>query len=346
MDLMDEIASYLETESGFTVRWLANVLSIDINAARQHMSKYLSTNKTTCATYLLVGENLKGSLSFIVSGESEKDHVRSSFKSVHYEDIYAIHKGESVNNKTILQAGEHDQASEILMMSHPSSVHFLNNKSGLIVCPGIEVKPIGQRILSASYVKPEPAVSTKELVKSTVKKAVETPAPAVIKSKSSIQANSFFGSTAAKSEKPVAAPAIAVKSEEKKPTTTSNEDTTVDNAAKKRVGKIADDDDEEFDSEYKPNPSRLKERVDPARKNFSVGETVEEDSSIPIPEDEEEEGKTQGGRGKKSKVPVVVHGAMDDYMEDIAIAEHNRSTTADAPRPKKRKLVEKVIIYP
>lgn len=351
MAYSDEISSYLDVENSITVRWLANNLGIDLDKARSSLESYKSVNGTISVSYLVVGTNQHGGLSFVVASESELDSVRSALTLVRSEELYAIHKVKSVANKTEIQALEFEQASEILLMNHPNTKEFLSNEGGYITCPSIEVKPLGQRILSASYVPNSVSVQAKEPIKtSTTKSTSEKPlasiatvaAPVVIKSKSSIQANSFFSSKPTPTTVKVEPSKVEVKPE---PVATSAEDTLVKEVPQKRVGKIAidDDEDEEWDAGYKPDPQRLKERVEaaaPVRAVISTG-SDEKDLDEDV---EEDEAITAGGAGKK-KSKVVLRGAMDDYMEDVAIAEHKHAeANPDAPKPKKRKLVEKVLI--
>lgn len=355
MAYMDEISTYLDVENSITVRWLANTLGIDLNKARSSLENYKSTNASVAVSYLVVGTGQHGGLSYIVASESELDDIRSSLKPVRSEELYAIHKVKSVTNKAEMQASEYEQASEILLMSHPNTQDFLSNGGGYITCPSVEVKPLGQRILSASCVAVP--VQAKEIIKASVTKAIaEKPmasaasVPAVAKSKSSIQATSFFSakSTPAPAKSQPVVEAVKVESKPKPEPAVVAEENSVKEAPQKRVGKIAidDDEDEEWDSGYKPDPKRLKERVEaagPARAVISTGsEEMDLSDETEDATDAADEGAAAGGK-KKGKGKVVKHGAMDDYMEDVAIAEHNHAVAnPDAPKPKKRKLVEKV----
>lgn len=354
MAYLDEISTYLDVENSITVRWLANTLGIDLSKARSSMENYKSSNKSVTVSYLVVGTGQHGGLSYVVASESELDSIRSTLNPVRSEELYAIHKIMSVTSKAEMQASEYEQASEILLMSHPNTQDFLSNGGGYITCPSVEVKPLGQRILSSNYVA-VPA-QAKETIKASVTKAIaEKPlasaasVPAVTKSKSSIQANSFFTAKStpapAKSEQLVAE---AVKVEPKpEPAAVVAEEPSAKDVPQKRVGKIAidDDEDEEWDSGYKPDPLRLKERVEAAGTARAVISTGSEEMDLSDEAEEEVEADAEAAtRGKKKgKGKVAKHGAMDDYMEDVAIAEHNHAAAnPDAPKPKKRKLVEKV----
>lgn len=354
MAFLDEISTYLDVENSITVRWLANTLSIDLDKARSSLENYKSTNPSVAVSYLVVGTSQQGGLSYIVASESELDNIRSALKPVRSEELYAIHKVRSVTNKAEMQASEYEQASEILLMGHPNTQDFLSNGGGYITYPSVEVKPLGQRILSASYVA-VPA-QTKETIKASVTKNIaEKPmttaasVPAVTKSKSSIQANSFFSAKSTPATAKLQPAAVeALKVEPKPEPSVIAEEPSTKEAPQKRVGKIAidDDEDEEWDSGYKPDPKRLKERVEaagPARAVISTGsEEMDLSDEAESAADAADEGAAAGGK-KKGKGKVVKHGAMDDYMEDVAIAEHNHAVAnPDAPKPKKRKLVEKV----
>lgn len=367
----EDIATFLDVENSITVRWLSNTLGLSMDESRTALDQYCKSHPAIGVSYLISGENQSGSLSFIVASGEDVVAAKKTLKTVHNEQIYAVHKILADGNRAELESLELGQGSELLMMQHPNSPVFLKNSNGYIRCPDIEVKPIGQRILSSSYAPAEPATSATQIVKSTLSKPVveaiaPTAAPAVLKSKSSIQVSNFFGATAVKKEKP--AEATPVGKQETSPSTVSQ--TSVPTSVKeepssasaeekaapaKRVGRvIADDEDEEWDSGYKPDPARLKQRVDPtaaARMTISVGATedVEDMDATAAAEDEaaqEDSAKSAGGK-RKGKAPVMVHGAMDDYFEDIAIAEHNRAEAnpaGAAPKPKRRRLVEKVLL--
>jgi len=371
MEHFDEIASYLDVENSITVRWLANTLRIDLQNARSSLEKYKQANQSIAASYLVVGTTNTGGLSYTVAAESELESIRLSLSPVRSEELYSIHKVPSAINRAEIQALEYEQASEMLLMSHPNSQEFLTNMGGYITCSAIDVKPVGQRILSANHTS-QVSTQAKETIKASVSKSIaEKPslsatssapsstsasaaAPAVLKSKSSIQATNFF---AAKSTPALAKPtsttstSIEVAKDTKVSVSTPAvvEATEKEAAPQKRVGKISmdDDEDEEWDAGYKPDPQRLKERVDTTAPVRAVISTGSEEMDLSVDADEEvvdaDSADPAAKKKGKGKGKVVLHGAMDDYMEDVAIAEHNRAeANTDAPKPKKRKLVEKV----
>lgn len=367
----DEIASYLDVENSITARWLANTLRIGLENARSSLENYKKANPNIAVSYLVVGASSSGGLSYIVTTESELDSVRINLSPVRSEELYSIHKVRSAINRAEIQALEYEQASEMLLMSHPNSHEFLSNVGGYIVCSAIDVKPVGQRILSANH-SSQISSQAKETIKASVSKSitekstVQTPsasvsatsttaaaAPAVLKSKSSIQATNFFAAKAAPAPAKAATavePEIVNETKPVAPTQVAGE-IAAKEAPPKRVGKVAidDDEDEEWDSGYKPDPQRLKERVDttvPARAVISTG-SEEMDLSDDVEEDAldvmDPAAAAAAKKKSKGKGKMVLHGAMDDYMEDVAIAEHNRAeANPDAAKPKKRKLVEKV----
>lgn len=377
MEYQDEISAFLDAENSITARWVANNLRTNLTKARNLLSLYKKAQPELSVSYLVAGINISGSVSYIVSDDVDLEGVRGQFSSIRSEEVYALHKRTSISNKAEIQALECDQASELLFMTHPNSADFYKNSIGCIVCPNVDIKPIGQRILSSKLtVSSQSVPEVRESIKTSINKTLPSaPAASVIKSKSSIQATNFFGAAVAKELKP-AKDASAV--QEEKPVVAGrssaailNSNETPDNASAsavvgavvaapapasaKKVGKIVcdDDEDEEWDSGYKPDAARLKERVDAiaasSSNRISVGSVVDVADMDMTAEDEDGlEGAEGAGAGKtarkKGKHAVVKHGAMDDYMEDIAIAAHNKAeaTPADAPKPKKRKLVEKV----
>jgi hypothetical protein len=355
---MTDIASFFDIENSVTVRWLSNVLDVNLAAAQRNLAEFKASQSQFSASYLLAGEDQQGGLLYIVVQEHELEESNKYYKTVRSKDLHALHKLRSESFKSEIQALELDQSGELLMMGHPSSASFFRNQNGFIRCPGIDVKPPGQRILSANYSAPPvavPALAAKEVAKAatnkvSTEKAVAA-APAVLKSKTSIQASSFFAAAAVKTEKPTSA--VAANKENSITTTLEvmpQVIAKVEDKAPKRVGKIAvEDDEDEWDSEYKPDPAKLQERIDAvaalSRRDIRVGAT---EDPLPAVEMETEESVTvtaTSGAKRKQKAPVVVHGAMDDFFEDVAIADHNRAVEAGgvaAQKPKKRKLVEKV----
>lgn len=364
MEYQDEISAFLDAENSITARWLANTLRIDMTKARTSLSQYKNAQPDVSVSFLITGVNGQGGLSYIISDEVDISNVRNQLSSTRSEELYALHKIKSISNKAELQALECEQASELLYMTHPNSAEFYKNSVGYILCPNMDVKPVGQRILSSKItVSSETASEVRETIKASVSKVLApVAAPTVLKSKSSIQATNFFGASATKPKAVAEAPAsvkaepatkpikseIVVEATVGAPSTSAKSEETAPEP--KKVGKIVcDDEDEEWDSGYQPDAARLKERVDAsAAARVSVG-AVEDVVEVDMSADGEEsagEGEVAKAGRKKGKA-LVKHGAMDDYMEDIAIAAHIKAeaTPADAPKPKKRKLVEKVRYY-
>jgi hypothetical protein len=392
MSHADEISLLLESENSFTTKWLSNALRIDISAARVALQEYQAATSDVSLSYLVVGTTSTGALSFLVAEDSKLSDVRSTLQSVRSEEIYAIHKVKSITNKIELQAAEYEQASELLMMSHPNSENFFKNKNGYISCPTIDVKPVGQRILASTSLAGQSVSTNAPAIQGSVTKALSQKAqptaapaaplaaPAVLKSKSSISVGNFFSKAAATSSSSTSTSTSAAATDKKavaevkdvKPTVAAPvlKEESDEPVKRKGGGKIQiDDDEEEFDSEYKPDANRLKERAAAANASLlgiKTGAVAPEEEE----EGEEEKGeetkkKKKGssaketdlvdtaeegaGQSKKRKETVVRRGAMDDYMEDIAIAEYNNANATDetgakvpVPKSKKRKLVEKV----
>ena len=268
-------------------------------------------------------------------------------------------------------------------MTHPNSQDFLNNSIGYISCPTIDIKPVGQRFLGSSNIQQSKFIAPsmdaiKKSVASVVMSSKPTAAASAVvpKSKSSIQATNFF------SKQSTPAVAAAVKLEVKvepaavaAPASSAASPNADDDKkpVAKRVGKIAvadDEEEEEWDSGYKPDAARLKERAAAAvaadraaaaaRSSSSSSSSADCDvvsGAVDMTMDAEEdgdavdcvdgEGKVGQKKQKQKQKNALVHGAMDDFFEDAAIAEHKAAASAtgastDSSKPKKRKLVEKV----
>eukprot|EP01034_Spumella_vulgaris_P022377 gene22377-28499_t len=204
-----------------------------------------------------------------------------------------------------------------------------------------------------------------------------------LKSKSSIQASSFFNKSASSSS--VVAPA-ATKTTTKEskssifsksasvPAASSQVSTDNNNSQNSTSAAAAstssqleieqeeqeEGEDAEWDdgSGYKVDKSRVAKReLDGGvarRRVIAVDDDDEEETGDKDTTDltgEAAEGDVESGKKRKAKAALHVHGAMDSYMEDVAIAEYRSSAAAEAagealPKAKrtKQKLVEKMFV--
>jgi len=221
----------------------------------------------------------------------------------------------------------------------------------------------------------------------------------VRKSKSSIEASSYFtkgpsASTSLSSSVSVNAKdtlgkdASTLKLKEVDPTITSsslmqfdsihetnhsNDDLTSPKVVEekhddKRGGEGNCDDDDEWESDYKPDPKKLKEinknmilskrkALQEALKLPCVEEEHHDDNSCHVIDSNDNDlGEEKKHSQSNKRSTAHIHGAMDSYMEDIAIAEYKQqqqqvdgSSSLQLQqqgmiKSKKRKLVEKVFL--
>jgi hypothetical protein len=403
MEFCDEIQSFLEEENSVTIRWISTMLRITLPDILKLVLKNKQViQKIASFSYLLTGTDNNGNISYNVAHESEVDKVRSSLCRIQAETVYAIHRLHSSSYKNELFSSECAQATEILSMTHPSSDFFLSNGIGYISCLGnaIEIRPIGQRILQQSTNKQilttmtTTATTTTSVVnakieafatiQASVSKVLSTKekqsdsVPVVRKSKSSIEASSYFskGPSISSSSSSSSSPSIVSSSVMKVDSIqeTNHTGSSVDTSSKeKHIDKSncddCNDDDDEWESEYKPDPKKLKE----INKSMILSKRKSSQEALKLCENEKKEhndenspDNTNNNNGdddddqhdskmhtlsNKNIIAPHIHGAMDSYMEDIAIAEYKQlqvnesnGVTTQPVKRKKRKLVEKVCV--
>ena len=416
MEFCDEIRSFLEEENSVTLRWISNMLRITLPDILKLVVKNKQViQKTASFSYLLTGKDTNGNISYNVAHESEVDNIRSSLSSIQGETIYAIHRLHSSSYKNELFSSECDQATEILSMVHPSSDFFLSNGIGYITCisNAIEIRPIGQRILQQSINKQIVSNTTTNTsvvnakieafatIQASVSKVLSTKekqpdsVPVMRKSKSSIEASSYFSkgsSSSSTSSSTISSSSTTTSSSSSSSSSPSpsvvsssvikvdsiqeaNHSSSVNSTCKVVEEKHCDNDnDDEWESEYKPDPKKLKE----INKSMILSKRKSSQEALKLlcenekkAEHNDENNPDNGGDGNddddddqqheskkhissnKKNTATHIHGAMDSYMEDIAIAEYkqqlqaNESSVGGVPttqqmKRKKRKLVEKV----
>ncbi len=320
---------------------------------------------------MVSGIDASGSKTFSVVSEDELPASQKAFQQVNSTKIYSIQKADSTNIKIALATNDSDQTLEMLLNNHVSSSEYLHNKFGKICLVNLEVKAAGERVVNAQVasVSESGKSSSTSSSSSGVKKesaedhisrvfANKAP-PAVLKSKSGIQASSFFNKPAApanstsKAEAPASKQTKAVSDKAAADKAVVVAETTAVAADSQPTSKPAatdksvmgdDDEDEEWDSGYKVDKNRLKKR-NISEGTVQVGEVEDEE---PVQVDEEDQSTVKKQKtAKAAQQHVSVHGAMDDYMEDVAIAEFKQQRAEDesgaAPAKRtKKKLVEKV----
>jgi hypothetical protein len=383
-----DIDEYLEVENCFSIRWIANSLQITLPVAQQVVEDYKAKNKQVHLSYLVSGLDLLGARLFVVSTEEQLSATKSKFSIVNSTTIYSVQKDNTNNYNLAVANSDFDQAADLLMMKHPNCVDFLHNTLGRIKLSNLEIKPIGDRIVSAQAsgaVIEGPALSSSGSgasgATSTIKKesaeshisrvfANKSTAPP-LKSKSSIQASSFFnksttGSVSAPlSTKTAAKEMKSMFSKSQSLSTPSQESASQPSSAPETTASQLNEEEEEGEdaewddgSGYKVDKSRLAKRAltDGVSRRRVIADGDEDEAEVEATdltgddaEEIQEEGDAgTGARKKKAKV-LHVHGAMDSYMEDVAIAEFKAEAAVVAAghepvsvKRTKQKLVEKV----
>lgn len=376
MELLEEITSHLEVEKSITTRWLANTFRIELQCARELLVKYQSKFRDVVISYLLAGTIKNGGFSCVVTSGNNLEKAKRNFSKLFSQEIYGIQLLNSAADKIIQQSVDYGQASELLMMSHPNSQDFLSNAVGHIRYTCLDIKPVGQRIYSTTCVaKVECTTDVKNSKSSSISKIISSKVdfPATKSSKSSIQATNFFSSLPETSSKAKSAPI-------KQQAAVKNENSTkITITSHQQAEKF--DEEEEWEEDggggarsNKRNSVLKKEnktntidetasdnKIADASKSLDSDDAAEESNNVAMKNKKKRKGTeslidttqtTTRGATTTTTAVSLVRGAMDDYMEDIAIAEYNANSKAaaeginnkDLPVVKrtKRQLVEKV----
>lgn len=251
------------------------------------------------------------------------------------------------------------QAKSYIMMS-PKNVSFLLNKStGGIILKSADISELGQRQLLASTVTATKAPQVSENADEKMARMFAN--RTIPKGKSVADSASFFGNNKATTKSSSTASSTAASSKKEDDNKRKVNNMFANNPVKKEVvsavpsapesSKNNDEDDEWDDGVgYKPDKNKLKKsRKESDEMNSLVPELAEKNSDdiadlAVETTTENTDSSPQNPASKKAK--TFVHGAMDDYMEDVAVAmeiakENNPQQVAGVKKMKK-KLVEKL----
>ena len=235
------------------------------------------------------------------------------------------------------------QARELLLVQGPvTPTSFLLNseKKGGIINPTVSCKPVGQKQLIAKVVsnnlKDSVVESAEEHIARMFAGRTKT---AHTDKKKIVSAASFFGSSSNSQAKP---------KEEKKPTLT-----------KSKAAGLSVNDEEEWDDGdgYKVSKDNLKKRktaeeelAEQRLPKIDAGNGAaggDDDEPVDACEDQATPSKKKA-RSTAGKKATFVHGAMDDYFEDVAIENHINTasslTDGNTVKKKKKKLIEKTVV--
>lgn len=361
----DDISDVIENDNCITARWIAIQNGITVNKATDLISSYYKNNKGRVkANYTMSGFDSTGSKLFIVVNEDKLEEAKAKFQKITSQKIHSLQK-ESEGLNSHLASQDADQAVEMLLMKHPNCGSFMSNSSGCIRIPDLSVVAVGERVLAAHNEDNEvkaPSLAKKETAEEHMSRMFANKSSAPAK-KTTAAASNYFSSiakdsTAAKTKSPFDGSSSRTPSRTPSPfvrADTADTQTTLKTAASTSESVVGiamttdanDDEDAEWDdgTGYKVDPSRLAKRT---AKKISTSDDEQEagDSSADEEEGEGGEGGDVSGDKRKSKrAKKHVRGAMDDYMEDVAIAEfkatHDAETGEKVKRYKKKQ-VEKV----
>ncbi len=382
------IEDFLSTDTCISVRWISNNLDVSISTAGNIVFAFAESHKGLELKYLISGVDKNGTRALKVISSNELTNVDKLFQSVASKTIYAIQTKASDGSQLQLASQDTDQVLDFLTMKHAKHKEFLNNQLGRIKLSGLTIKAAGERVhvieegaSSRAESSSSRAVVTgvkKETASDHIARAFsnKTAPPVVLKSKSSINASSFFTKSATAPAKSTAATVAdtavskntsSSRAADKKSSSSTMEVTAVtqssstsqakphDKPAASTAAEESEGEDAEWDdgSGYKVDKSRLTARTAVDKTCSSAGD----DEVIDVDGDDDdstagltaEDTKTSKKRkANSSKQQAHVHGAMDDYMEGVAVAEYTASGGdgggGEGAKPKrtKKKLVEKV----
>ena len=393
MNPEDELRGFLDNDQFVTFRWLANFLNIHVEQSKSILNAFKIANHDVCATYCISGQLKNNQNSMTVVPENNLEMCKDMFSVINCIHVYSLQKRkflESGNIPVQLNAADLLQANE-LIAQQPPCTSFLLNVVGGVKLEGSSIKPVGKRV--AAIVRTIPATSSinsnstegqmmkafaaggtgKEKDKvgaassssagkdNSKEKEKSTDKP----SKSASMASAFFAKAAAataatpiavESAKAVKAVKIAAEKETKtvKPSIANIEKESKE--VSKEIKEDNDDDDDEWNEEgaasYKPDKKKLAGRKVPKNTTVETKEPVT--ATVPSSMLEISTPSDAESNSDNKKVQLHVRGAMDDYMEDVAIEKFNAtqesgdssaaSTVGGDGKRTKKKLVEKVRI--
>ena len=339
MNHLDVLKQYLSDNDKFiSYRWLANELQINVDVAKKVMNEYINEypdinlNAMYCISGIINDTN---EYQILIVPYKLLDTTKKRFSSISGTHIYSLQHKLPSNIASQLKNCDSIQAKDLLLL-RPTCEFFLLNKLGSVINSDINIKPIGQRYIIAQM----HAESIKDPIKSSI------PNPPASKGSKKVNATDFFNSTKASN---------AATGEKKKADKLKELDDILDFSSSKSnkskndntIKSIGGDDgnDAEWDdgTGYQTNKDKLKKRkaidipdADDDDEDEGKSQKIDEETVVIDEEDEKE--------NKNVVKKAHTHGAMDDYMEDIAIAKHLADPSGEIVVKKtKKKLVQKTV---
>ena len=147
--------------------------------------------------------------SFAVSTEDNLESTRAQFAKGCSSQIYSVQKNNNKNCAQIMLTLDYEQTVEIMNMQHPNSQNFLDNSIGLVQCTKVDIKPLGERILSNTTSnivvdRPSSVASKMGTSKASAEKSISTLASSSssngmkLSTGSTKAVSNFFGNSKAK----------------------------------------------------------------------------------------------------------------------------------------------------
>jgi len=338
MNHLDVLKQHLiDNDKFISYRWLANDLQISVDVAKKVMTDYINENpdnNNINAMYCVSGIiNDTNEYQMFVVPYKLLDNTKQRFSKVTSTHIYSLQHKIPLTIASQLKNDDSNQAKDLLALQ-PTFEFFLLNKLGHVVNNDIIIKPLGQKyVIAQVHIDP---------IRDSIKSSIQNP-PAS-KGTKKVSANDFFSSTKASN---------AVNEEKKKADKLKELDDILDFSSKSsksnkkdtKIKSVGGDDGEDAEWDdgtgYRTNKDNLKKRkaIHIPDEESDEKKMDEETDVIIVDEDEKE--------NKQIAKKTYTHGAMDDYMEDVAIAKHIASQETgpnDAIVKKtKKKLVQKTV---
>lgn len=313
-----KIDVFLTNEIVVSSNWLANELGISVDSAQKQIEAYAKQNEEVECSFLISGTDENGCLVLKVATALEVELLKCSLSNFS-KSIYSIKLKNSQQSSGILVHSYLNQVEVLLDGTHPYSSKFMENLMGSLRMTRIEIKSNGERLLSSQN---SSASSFHESNKTSNDEVGSKSAILTANKGVSSHVQSFFST--------------------KSVTKYDNNEKFNSRPSSSLPQHISLNEDEEWEEDFGTKVQSAKKVTLPVESlpvsttnERAVEEIVNDADNIDV------------HKSKKPKVSnAVTHGAMDDYMEDIAIERYKQEqSTLNAQQSKKMKkvLVEKVI---
>lgn len=377
MDPQEELRGFVDNDQFVSYRWLAFCLNIHVEKSKSILEKFKNSNNDISATYCVSGQLKNKQQSISVVSEKNLARCKDLFEVINCTHIYSIQKNkfaESTNVPLQLNAADVQQANE-LIAQQPHCIPLLLNSAGGIKLEGSDVQAIGKRVAAiVRTITTSGTDSNIENAEGGMSKAFATASNSTkekngalsssgkdgskdkSKEKSKSVASAFFANSTSSTpaiEKPKPVKKVPINGNKTVPAAKIAPIISKGAAGSKLDDGEGEDEDDEWTEEggesYKPDKKKLKNRKNvPTDSKVMDGETLV--TSPPSIAEIEEHDDNAADSGEVKKAQLHVHGAMDDYMEDVAIEKYKAGQLGDSNaepvasgKRTKRKLVEKVM---